>query len=392
MTGSILGNRVVRKEDPKFLTVGGTYLADLHDERLDGAVYATYVRSAMAHAKIVSIDTSTAAGMPGVVAVFTGTDLGLQQAPSPFNPGVHRTLLATEVVRYVGEPVAVVLSEQPDVGADAAEQVIVDYEPLEALVDMEAALAGTPIYPDAGSNAVFTSSMLGMPPITDDDFFAGCDVVVRHRFLNQRVAPCPLEPRSAAVAWEDGRLVQWLSTQHAHGARDSIKAANGLEDGAVRIIAPDVGGGFGAKIGTYPEDLLLGPPRQGGRPAGPLAREPLREHARPRPRARSDPGRHHRRHQGRHRLGLPPRGAPGLRRLRRGRHDAGPLHDPPHVVGRVPHPEDRVHHVVRRHQHDAHRRLPGRRPARGDRRGRTGHGHVRRSSWAWTPSRCAAAT
>jgi carbon-monoxide dehydrogenase large subunit len=258
MTGSILGNRVVRKEDPKFLTVGGTYLADLHDERLAGAVYATYVRSTMAHATITSIDSSAAATVPGVVGVFTGTDLGLEDVPSPFNPGVHRPLLATTVVRYVGEPIAVVLSERPDAGVDAAEQVVVDYEPLEALVDIESALAGAPIYPDAGSNIVFTSAALKMPGVTGDEFFGGCDVIVRGRFVNQRVAPCPLEPRSAAAAWIDGRLHKWLSTQHAHGARSPIARANGLEKNAVRIIAPDVGGGFGAKIGNYPEELLLG--------------------------------------------------------------------------------------------------------------------------------------
>jgi carbon-monoxide dehydrogenase large subunit len=97
-----------------------------------------------------------------------------------------------------------------------------------------------------------------MPGVTDDSFFEGCDVVVRHRVLNQRVAPCPLETRNSAAAWVDGRLYQWLSTQHAQGARDAIKTANGLDDGAVRVITPDVGGGFGAKIGTYPEELLLG--------------------------------------------------------------------------------------------------------------------------------------
>jgi carbon-monoxide dehydrogenase large subunit len=258
MTGSILGNRVVRKEDPKFLTVGGTYLADLQDPRLDGAVYATYVRSAMAHARITAIDTSEAAGMPGVVAVFTGADLGLEPVPSPFNPGVARTLLATDVVRYVGEPLAVVLSETPEAGADAAEQVVVDYDPLEPLIDIEAARDGAAIFPDAGGNAVFGTAMLGMPGITDDSFFGDCEVTVRGRAINQRVAPCPLETRNAAVAWADGKLVQWLSTQHAQGARDTVTAANGLDKDDVRIIAPDVGGGFGAKIGAYPEELLLG--------------------------------------------------------------------------------------------------------------------------------------
>src|SRR5262245_21227395 len=259
MTGSILGNRVVRKEDPKFLTVGGTYLADLRDPLLDGAVYATYVRSHHAHARITGIDTSEAKGAPGVVGVFTAADLGLELATSAWNPAAARTHLASDVVRYVGEPVAVILTERPEQGQDAVELVAVHYEPLDAIIDLdEAKAASRHIYPDAGGNVVFDSSALGMPGVTGDDFFDGCDVVVRQRLVNQRVAPCPLEGRAAAAAWVDGRLYQWISTQHAQGARDAVKGANGLEDGDVRIIAPDVGGAFGAKIGNYPEELLLG--------------------------------------------------------------------------------------------------------------------------------------
>jgi aerobic carbon-monoxide dehydrogenase large subunit len=106
---------------------------------------------------------------------------------------------------------------------------------------------------------VFDTTALGMPENTGDEFFADCEVVVEGRFVNQRVAPCPLEVRAAAAPWDGDRLVQWLSTQHAQGARRPlVQAANGLDDGQVRIITPDVGGGFGAKIGTYPEELLLG--------------------------------------------------------------------------------------------------------------------------------------
>lgn len=260
MAGSILGNRVLRKEDPKFLTTGGEYVDDLLDEPLlAGAAHVTYVRSTLAHGRILSIDTSDAREMPGVLGVYTAQDLGLEPQPAVFNPMVARTLLASDKVRYVGEPVAVVITEHRDQGEDAAEAVIVDYEPLEALVDIEAAAASsTLIYDAAGSNVVFDTTALGIPEMTGDDLFADCEVVAKGRFVNQRVAPCPLEVRGSAVAWVEGRLYQWLSTQHAQGARDAIVTANGLDASEVRVITPDVGGGFGAKIGTYPEELLLG--------------------------------------------------------------------------------------------------------------------------------------
>ena len=260
MAGSILGNRVLRKEDPKFLTTGGVYVDDLLDEPLlAGAAYVTYVRSTVAHGVITGIDTSDAAALPGVIAIFTAADLGLQPTPSDFNPMVARGLLAIDKVRFVGEPVAVVISETRAQGEDAAEQVIIDYDVLPALVDMEEALASsTLIYESAGSNVVFDTTVLGIPENTGDAFFDGCEVVVKGRFLNQRVAPCPLEVRSSAVAWSDGRLVQWLSTQAAQGAKGTIAKANDLEADQVLVIAPDVGGGFGAKISCDPEEALLG--------------------------------------------------------------------------------------------------------------------------------------
>ena len=260
MVGSILGNRVLRKEDPKFLTTGGVYLDDVRDEPLlEGAAYVAYVRSTAAHGTITSIDADEAASMPGVLGVYTAESLGLEPVPSTFNPAVARTFLASDKVRYVGEPVVAVVAETYEQAVDAAQTVFVDIEPLEALIDMEAALASeTLIYEAAGSNAVFDTTALGMPENSGDEFFADCEVVVEGRYINQRVAPCPLEARAAAAAWDGDRLVQWLSTQHAQGALAVIQAANGLEDGKVRIITPDVGGGFGAKIGSYPEEVLLG--------------------------------------------------------------------------------------------------------------------------------------
>ena len=260
MAGSILGNRVLRKEDPKFLTTGGVYLDDLADERLAGAGWVAYARSPMAHGSIASIDADEARSMPGVIGVYTAADLGLEPVPAVYNPMAARTYLATEKVRYVGEPVVAVVAETYEQAVDAANTIFIDVDPLPVLVDVEEAMtSSTLIYESAGSNVVFDTTALGMPDNTGDEFFAECEVVVSGRFVNQRVAPCPLEARAAAAVWKDGRVLQWLSTQHAQGAVAPIAAANGVEAEQVRVMTPDVGGGFGAKIGTYPEELLLGP-------------------------------------------------------------------------------------------------------------------------------------
>lgn len=260
MAGSILGNRVLRKEDPKFLTTGGKYVDDLLDEPLlAGAAHVTYVRSSVAHGTISSIDASGALECPGVIAVLTAADLGLVPVPSDFNPMVARGLLAIDKVRFVGEPVAVIVTERADQGEDAIEQVIIDYAVLPALVDVEEAMtSSTLLYESTGSNVVFDTTVLGMPDNTGEAFFAGCEVVVSGRFVNQRVAPCPLEVRGSAVAWVGDRLHQWLSTQAAQSAKDTIVKTNGVAPEAVKVITPDVGGGFGAKISCDPEEALLG--------------------------------------------------------------------------------------------------------------------------------------
>lgn len=258
MAGSILGNRVLRKEDPKFLTTGGVYVDDMHDEPLlVGAAHVTFVRSQMAHAHIRDIDVSAALEAPGVIAVHTAATLALAPEAADYNPQVARTLLASDRVRYVGEPIAAVITERPDQGEDAVDLVVVDYDPIDAVVDPEVALTSqTLLYPAAGSNVVVDSTAWGLPGITDDEFFADCEVVVKGRYVNQRLAPCPLEVRGSAVAWVDGRLYQWISTQHAQGVRDQINKSDPSSN--VRVITPDVGGGFGAKISAYPEELVLG--------------------------------------------------------------------------------------------------------------------------------------
>ena len=260
MAGSILGERVQRKEDPKFLTTGGVYVDDLTEEALTGAAHVVYARSAVAHGTILSIDIDGARDMPGVLGVYTAESLGLEPVPSSFNSSVARTLLASDRVRYVGEPVVAVVAETAAQATDAAEMVFVDVDFLPTLVDVEAAMASeTLLYPEAGSNVVLDTTAVGIPDNTPiDEFFADCEVVVTGRFMNQRVAPCPLEVRGSAAAWVDGRLHQWVSTQHAQDIKRPIVAANGVDPDAVHIITPDVGGAFGAKIGTYPEEMLLG--------------------------------------------------------------------------------------------------------------------------------------
>ena len=251
---SILGNRVLRREDPKFLTTGGVYVDDLAGE---GALWATYVRSTMAHARIEALDVEEARSRPGVVAVYTASDLDLGDLPlaMPMLPaGMVRPLLARAVVRFVGEPVAVVLTETRYQGEDAAEAVFVEYEPLPPVTDPVAAIDGqTLLFPEVGSNI---AADLRAP--ADPDFFSECEVTVTQRVANQRVAPCPMEPRSGLASWgDDGRLTQWASVQHPQAVREALCGFYGFPPEQVRVIAPDVGGGFGAKIGLYAEEMLL---------------------------------------------------------------------------------------------------------------------------------------
>ncbi|MGI8792766.1 MAG: xanthine dehydrogenase family protein molybdopterin-binding subunit [Acidimicrobiales bacterium] len=250
---SILGNRVVRREDPKFLTVGGSYVDDLD---LPGAAHVTYVRSTMAHARIKSIEVNEARSATGVIAVITAADLDLEPMkpePAMLNQGMVRPWLAADTVRFVGEPLAAIITEEKYQGEDAAELIWADYDPLRAVIDMDSAKAGdTILFPDVGSNVC-----LDMQFGSSADLFDGCDVVITQRVSNQRVAPCPLEVRAAAAKWDGEHVTHWASSQGAHAVKDDLARLLGLSAENVRVIAPDVGGGFGAKIGLYPEELLV---------------------------------------------------------------------------------------------------------------------------------------
>jgi len=251
---SILGNRVQRKEDPKLLTGGATYVDNL---KLPGAAYVTYVRSTMPHARIASIDVDDARSAPGVIGVFTAADVDLP-AMTPTIPMLDQTMtrpfLADGVVRFAGEAIVAIVTEERYQGEDAAELVFVDYEPLPVVVDPEAAeQSEVVLFPDAGTNVAMRLEFGH-----DDDLFDGCEVVVRQRMVNQRVAPCPLEVRAVAAEWgDDGRLTFWSSSQNAHGVKGALTSRLGLDEATVRVIVPDVGGGFGAKLGGSPDELLV---------------------------------------------------------------------------------------------------------------------------------------
>ncbi len=261
---SLLGNRVQRVEDPKFLTRGGDYVGDL---ALEGAAAAVYVRSTVAHARILGIDTTDAATMPGVLAVLTAADLSLPPLPPPFGPGMWpdtfaRPLLATDTVRFVGEPVAVVVAENLYAATDAAGAVIVDYDPLPAVVTLDDAMRGDVLlFPDAGTNQP-AAMPTGMVADT-----SGCEVVLTQRIVNQRVHAAPIEPRTSAACWDGDRLVHYASSQGSHIVLGQLAQIYGLTPDKIRVITPDVGGGFGAKGIPSPEELLVGElARRVGRP------------------------------------------------------------------------------------------------------------------------------
>jgi carbon-monoxide dehydrogenase large subunit len=251
---SILGTRVVRVEDPRFLTGEGTYIGNLS---LPGALHLSFVRSTMAHARLLDIDASDALAMPGVVAVWTAQDIDLEPAPPAhgfMNKGIRYPFIAKDTVRFVGDIVAVVVSTDKSLGVDAAETVIVDYDPLPVVLDLDESFRNEVIvHEEAGTNVVLTFA-----EASTEDIFKDCEVVVELTIENQRVAPAPMEVRSCASVWDGTRLTQWACSQGAHGARDGIAEALGLEPSAVRVITPDVGGGFGAKSGVYAEEILVG--------------------------------------------------------------------------------------------------------------------------------------
>jgi carbon-monoxide dehydrogenase large subunit len=256
-----VGRPLKRKEDPRLITGRATYVDDM---ALPGMLYAAIVRSPEAHARISSIDTSAAAERDGVEAVFTGADMEDMAAPCPMvwvPPGVEVHVpehwpLARGKVGYVGQAVAVVLGHDKYAVVDAAaEQVLVDYEPLPVVVDPEAALAdGAPvIHEQFGTNKVFEWSLAGGDV---DRAFAEADHVLERRVVNHRTAGAAIEPRGALAEWREDHLTLWSSTQIPHIARVILSIQLGISEEKIRVVAPEVGGGFGSKLQVYGEEVL----------------------------------------------------------------------------------------------------------------------------------------
>jgi carbon-monoxide dehydrogenase large subunit len=251
--GSLLGTRVLRTEDSALLLGARRYLADLE---LDRPLHAVFARSDIAHGRLSEVHTNEAAGMSGVVAVLTAADLGVapHHGSFPVHPDFTRPPLADGVVRFVGEPIAVVLAESEAEGIDAAAMIWADIEPLDVLVDPEAALSSDAValFPDHGSNQ---AQVIVDPNRVD---FAASDHVVRGRYLNQRMAVAPMEPDCAAAeVAEDGRLTVWAPTQMPHLLHTNIAKALGIDAAEVRVVTPQVGGGFGGKAGIHAEHTVV---------------------------------------------------------------------------------------------------------------------------------------
>jgi carbon-monoxide dehydrogenase large subunit len=247
----VIGQRIRRVEDPALVTGAARFTNDIAAD----AAEVWFVRSTVAHARIASIDVSAALAMPGVIAVYTAADLSALQPVSaiPIPESLIRPAIARDVVRFVGEVVAVVVAASQAEAEDAGEAVFVDYEPLEVAADLTSALAaGAPLlFPEVGSNRVMT-----VPGSAGDDFADGADVVVEVEIANQRVAVAPLEPNAVLAAPDGEGLIVHLSTQAPHAIRDGIAKGCGLDPTLVRVIAPAVGGGFGAKSTPDPEYVV----------------------------------------------------------------------------------------------------------------------------------------
>ncbi|MCC7369243.1 MAG: xanthine dehydrogenase family protein molybdopterin-binding subunit [Chloroflexi bacterium] len=267
-TPRMLGQPIKRREDPRLITGAGQYLDDLS---FPGMLHMVAVRSPYGHARVNGIDASEALKLPGVVAVLTARDIeGATTGPMPYEFGWQpfedvndfaRGPLATDKVRYVGDPVAVVVAETRYAAKDAAALVEVDYEPLPAIVDPEKALeAGAPLLFEAsGTNLGHTQTKTAGDV---DTAFAQADKIVTIRVNNQRVIPAPMEMRGTIALWRPdgadtpGELTVYETTQGVHGLRRALAPLLGYPENKVRVIVPDMGGGFGNRSDCAPETVL----------------------------------------------------------------------------------------------------------------------------------------
>ena len=264
-TTSFMGGRIRRREDPRLITGSATYVDDVV---LPAMAYVAILRSPHPHARILSIDPSEALNRPGVLAVVTGeevADLVSEQETEGEAGPPPRPALAVGVARYVGDPVASVVATDRALAVDALESIVVDYQELPGVGDPERAMEpGAPRIHDYAENNIDTRRPFSAGNV--DMAFAEADTTVSLRLVEQRLSPNPIEPRGIVASFEGGRsltprrggqMIMWNSTQWAHGVRDAVCKALKLPQNTVRVIAPEVGGGFGCKIPSYPEDVLI---------------------------------------------------------------------------------------------------------------------------------------
>ena len=260
-TETLVGKRIRRREDPRLITGTATYVDDI---KMPGMHHACIVRSPHGAAKIKSINFKKALELPGVAAVFTGKDTE-KVGPVPCGaslPGLrvpHHHILATDRVYFVGHPVAVVVATDRYIARDAAEAIEVEYEPLAAVTDPEKALApGAPaVHPEWPDNTAFTFEQTGGDV---EKAFADAEVVVKQRITSQRLIPTSMETRGVVAEWRAGdrALTLYSSTQIPHLMRTLVALMLGLEENRLRVVTPEVGGGFGSKLNVYAEEALMG--------------------------------------------------------------------------------------------------------------------------------------
>ena len=266
----LVGQRVKRREDPRLIQGRGTYVDDVV---LVGMHHLAFKRSDVAHGRILDIDTAAAEAMAGVEAVFTGAQIAEILGPMPIGtpaPSPEHRAVAVDTVRYTGEPVAVVVARDRYVARDAAEAIAVTYDTLPAVVDPEAAMTGKPAllhadFPNniallvpSGTGVTGSGSSRKIDDSAIEDAFKKAEVVISQRMVNQRLAPSSMEPRGVVAHFEPGKgtLTIWSSTQNPHILRTFVAKQLGLGEDVVRAIAPEVGGGFGAKINIYGEEYV----------------------------------------------------------------------------------------------------------------------------------------
>jgi carbon-monoxide dehydrogenase large subunit len=261
-TETMFGKAIKRREDPRLITGRGTYTDDIH---LPGMQSVVFLRSPYAHARITRIDTSEADKQPGVLKVYTGKDFAqVVTLPCGVNPPkanlvvTNHPLMATDMVRHTGEIVAAVVADSRAAARDAADLIDVDYEPLGVTVEVEKATqaGATVIYDEAPNNIAFTWKHEGGDI---DAAFQQADKVVKQRIVNQRLIPNAMEPRAVAGRYDrgTGEITLWDTDQNPHLIRLLLCLITGLPENKVRVISPDVGGGFGSKIFLYAEQPLI---------------------------------------------------------------------------------------------------------------------------------------